>query len=97
MPSEPLEGSFFFDPQDSIYADHFPGNPVVPGSMIIQAFMLAAKELCAERRVRSICGFRFKKFLSPGKYPYRIEVFGREIRCSLLNGNSVIVTGALGL
>ncbi len=92
-----LEGSFFFDPADRIYADHFPGNPVVPGSVIIRAFMMAADKLCTEQRVRSIGAFRFKKFVSPGEYPYRIELSGRDIRCSLFSGKSVAATGTLGL
>lgn len=39
-----MEGTFFFDPKDKIYKDHFPENPVVPGSVIIHAFSLAVKK-----------------------------------------------------
>ncbi|MBU4420644.1 MAG: hypothetical protein KKH84_06520, partial [Proteobacteria bacterium] len=39
-----IKGTFYFDPSDRIYAEHFPGNPVVPGSLIIHAFLKALKE-----------------------------------------------------
>ncbi len=92
-----VEGSFFFDPEDRIYTDHFPGNPVVPGSVIIHAFMLAANKLCTERKVASISSFRFKKFISPGEYPFHIELSGRDIKCSLFSSKSLVATGRLGL
>ncbi len=92
-----LEGAFFFDPEDPIYADHFPGTPVVPGSMIIHAFMLAANKYYGVGGARLIRDFRFKKFISPGEYPYRIEVLGDHLGCSLFSGESVVATGRLGL
>ncbi len=93
----PLEGAFYFDPEDPIYRDHFPGNPVVPGSMIISAFMLAARRMGEGGSVRSVFDFRFKKFISPGEYPYRIEVLGDSLGCTLFSGKSVAATGRLGL
>ena len=101
MPSENddrqiLNGTFFFDPNDRIYTEHFPGNPVVPGSLIIHAFMLAAQKLGFCRGACSIKNFRFKKFVSPGKYAYRIEIAGENLKCSLLNGDApVVATGTL--
>jgi 3-hydroxymyristoyl/3-hydroxydecanoyl-(acyl carrier protein) dehydratase len=38
------EGNFFFDPDDGIYRTHFPGYPVVPGSLIVHAFLKAGRE-----------------------------------------------------
>lgn len=92
-----MRGSFFFDPDDAIYGDHFPGNPVVPGSMIIQAFMLAADRIGAYHGAFSISGFRFKKFISPGEYDYRIEIAGNDLKCSLFEGSSVVASGILRL
>jgi 3-hydroxyacyl-[acyl-carrier-protein] dehydratase len=36
-----LKGLFYFDPDDLIYTNHFPQNPVVPGSIIVFAFIKA--------------------------------------------------------
>lgn len=96
-PNEVREGVFFFDPQDPIYADHFPGRPVVPGSVIVHAFKVAGGSLEDEACPWSVENFRFRRFISPGEYAYRIEVAGRHLRCSLLNGLSIVATGTLEL
>jgi 3-hydroxyacyl-[acyl-carrier-protein] dehydratase len=86
-------GVLFFDPGDRIYADHFPGHPVVPGSLIIHAFMLAAHALKFAEAACSIEKFRFRKFISPGEYPYQIETSGHQLRCTLYDGTSIVATG----
>lgn len=84
---------FFFDPADRIYADHFPGNPVVPGSLIVQAFMTAGRGMgfttCA------VENFRFKKFISPGEYDFSIQVLSDRLRCELYDENKTVATGIL--
>lgn len=94
-PDEVREGVFFFDPP--IYADHFPGHPVVPGSVIVHAFLVAGGALHDAASPWSVENFRFRRFISPGEYAYRIEVAGRHLRCSLLNGPSIVATGTLEL
>jgi 3-hydroxyacyl-[acyl-carrier-protein] dehydratase len=95
---EILSGTFFFDPDDPIYTEHFPGNPVVPGSMIIHAFMLVAGKRGLNQGATSIDNFRFKRFVSPGEYPYRVEIAGKNLRCSLLDRDSqAVATGILRL
>ncbi|MEM5786205.1 MAG: hypothetical protein AAGU11_02730 [Syntrophobacteraceae bacterium] len=89
-----MEGSFFFDPDDPIYAEHFPGNPVVPGSMIIEAFMLAAFST-GQAPARAVRDFRFKRFVSPGEYRYRLEAAGTDLRCRLFDGDTVVATGVI--
>jgi 3-hydroxyacyl-[acyl-carrier-protein] dehydratase len=90
-----LKGTFVFDPADRIYADHFPGNPIVPGSMIVHAFTLAAEglEFCAGPC--SVRNFRFRRFIAPGEYSYHIEIAGDEMKCTLHDGHSVVATGVL--
>jgi 3-hydroxyacyl-[acyl-carrier-protein] dehydratase len=95
---EILNGTFFFDPADPIYAEHFPGNPVVPGSMIIHAFMLVAEKRGLYLGPVAINNFRFKRFVSPGEYPYRVEITGKNLKCSLLDhDSSTVATGTLRL
>ena len=53
MPDAPevKEGIFHFDPDDPIYRDHFPGYPVVPGSLVVQAFLDLAGDVRGDRPV----------------------------------------------
>lgn len=97
-PSESdIAGEIFFDPQDGIYADHFPGHPVVPGSLIIEAFIRvvgpALKE-CGKRW--SVENFRFRHFISPGRYVFRASGnAGGPMRCVLYDGSRVVATGII--
>ncbi len=77
------EGGFFFDPNDPIYRDHFPGNPVVPGSMIIHAFFEAIKNAGFDPDYLSAKNFKFKQFLKPGDYRYSLESEKNKIICRL--------------
>ena len=97
QPDEVREGVFFFDPQDPIYAGHFPGHPVVPGSVILQAFVVAGGGLQDAAPRWCVENFRFRRFISPGEYAYRIEVVGRRLRCSLWDEASIVATGTLQL
>lgn len=83
-----LEGGFFFDPDDFIYQNHFPGNPVVPGSMIIHAFFEAIKNAGLEPGCLSAKNFKFKYFLTPGDYRYSLEFDKNKIICRLFGEKS---------
>lgn len=90
------KGYFYFDPDDPIYRDHFPGNPVVPGSLIIHAFMEALSKLNRCEESRSITNFRFKQFLPPGRYAFRIEPKSDGgMACFLYDNGKAVVTGVL--
>jgi 3-hydroxyacyl-[acyl-carrier-protein] dehydratase len=90
-----MNGIFFFDPTDKIYADHFPGNPVVPGSLIVHAFMEASKKMGFSGKGYAIESFRFKHFISPGEYPFNIQVSSDGLRCELYQNDRTVVTGTL--
>jgi 3-hydroxyacyl-[acyl-carrier-protein] dehydratase len=89
------KGTFFFDPADRIYGEHFPGHPVVPGSLIVCAFMAAARSLMTAEPAWSMENFRFRRFIIPGEYLYEIEVLQDRLWCTLYDGESVVLTGTL--
>lgn len=90
-----MEGTFFFDPADRIYEDHFPGNPVVPGSLLVQAFIQAAGRMGLAAERYTVENFRFKKFVAPGEYPFRIQYGADRLKCELYHQNEILVTGTL--
>lgn len=91
-------GHFYFDPQDPIYKDHFPGYPVVPGSLVVSAF-LKAVQAQEGRTMTRIRNFRFRRFISPGRYAYRIEQSKvgdmAHLVCTLYDEETRLVTGTL--
>ena len=92
-----VQGTFFFDPEDLIYQFHFPGNPVVPGSVIIQAFMRTAEENGWQEYTGEVENFRFKTFVTPGKYSYSLECRDEKLYCRLFKDKKAIVTGRFRL
>jgi 3-hydroxyacyl-[acyl-carrier-protein] dehydratase len=95
---EVAQGHFIFDSQDPIYNDHFPGSPVVPGSLIVQAFVLAAGKFTADVECLKVEQFRFKRFIGPGRYAFRLDRTDRRfLRCLLLDGDIAVATGRLAI
>ena len=92
-----INGHFFFDPDDLIYNDHFPGNPIVPGSLIIQAFIDALSKNGFNQSSLIIKNFKFKQFVVPGKYNYKIYESANKIICKLFNQNSIEMVGGVFL
>jgi len=94
-----IEGTFFFDPADRIYKDHFPGNPVVPGSLIVHAFLEAGEKAVFSGDEYTIENFRFREFISPGEYSYSIRILPDHLKCQLYGNRSgvskTLVTGTI--
>ena len=94
-----INGTFYFDPDDRLYEDHFPGNSVVPGSVIVNAFLKAGKESGLWEGTSIIEDFRFKGFVSPGEHAYRIQFQTEQMKCRLFETDSdsskTLVTGTL--
>lgn len=89
------QGVFYFDPADPIYVDHFPGHPVVPGSLIVWAFTQAMEKTGHATDRIGIEPFRFKRFISPGSYPYRIEETESGLKCSLFHNDQTVAQGTI--
>jgi 3-hydroxyacyl-[acyl-carrier-protein] dehydratase len=96
-PESDIAGEIFFDPQDSIYPDHFPGHPVVPGSLIIEAFIRVVGPILKDNQKSWVVeNFRFRHFISPGRYAFRVS--GKAdgpMQCMLYDGSRVVATGIL--
>jgi 3-hydroxyacyl-[acyl-carrier-protein] dehydratase len=89
------EGVFYFHPDDGVYKDHFPECPVVPGSLVVHAFLEAAAEAGFSSDYLTIENFRFREFLSPGHYAYRIELEENRLKCLIYRREKILVTGVL--
>lgn len=93
-----FKGEFFFDPEDKIYKDHFPGNPIVPGSLIIYAFLKKVGEIKNHPfHEISIENFRFRIFIRPGIYDYEITETDKILKCILFSENKKAATGIIKL
>ncbi|MCU0822654.1 MAG: hypothetical protein MUC95_09330 [Spirochaetes bacterium] len=90
-----IKGTFFFDPADKIYGDHFPSGPVVPGCIIIHAFLDAARDILENNDNLLIKNFRFTKFISPGEYNFDIDSQAGLLKCRLFSNDKSIVTGEI--
>lgn len=88
-------GTFFFDPGDLIYKDHFPGNPTVPGTQIIRAFMESVKRMAPSANHFTIDNFKFRRFIKPGEYRYRIRQQPGFFSCELFDGENPVASGRL--
>lgn len=91
-----IKGIIQFDSNDKIYNDHFPGNPIVPGSLIINSLLqiLLSKPKKCDNRNYTPCNFRFKSFVTPGKdYFYTIDLVESKAVCKLYDETNVYTTG----
>ena len=90
-----MKGIFIFDPGDEIYKDHFPACPVVPGSMIVNAFMEACRRGGMGGESFRIQNFKFKRFIRPGNYSYLMEPVLDGVQCVLYEKGDVVASGKI--
>jgi 3-hydroxyacyl-[acyl-carrier-protein] dehydratase len=90
-----ITGTFFFDPADRIYRDHFPAHPVVPGTQIVRAFMEAIRRAMPTANRLAIDHFRFRQFVVPGEYAYRIQSGEKGLACEMFDQDRIVATGRM--
>ena len=94
-----IKGIFYFDPADRIYQDHFPGNPLVPGSVIVNAFLTAGREAGFIKEKCIIKNFRFKSFVTPGEHGFSMQIMSDQMKCRLHQetacASKTLVTGTI--
>jgi 3-hydroxyacyl-[acyl-carrier-protein] dehydratase len=92
-----ITGTVYFDPDEEIYRDHFPGRPVVPGTLILQGFLAALAGHGLKGQRLAVESLRFKRFLSPGAYTYCIRLTRGGARCALMEAGGKAAVGTLVL
>ncbi|MES9942055.1 MAG: hypothetical protein ABW104_12445 [Candidatus Thiodiazotropha sp. 6PLUC2] len=79
-------------------AGHFPGNPIVPGTLILERVIELLAKRYAEHRVNEIVNVKFMQPLMPGQdFDLSAEEKGDLIIFKCVVGNITIVTGKLAL
>jgi 3-hydroxymyristoyl/3-hydroxydecanoyl-(acyl carrier protein) dehydratase len=94
-----FEGEFCVSPGHPAIPGHFPGNPVVPGVLVLDQVLDAASAAAGrEMHVTSIEQLKFLSPLLPGEN-CRVtgELHTRTLRFSATRGDTVIARGTLGI
>ena len=90
-----VQGCVHFDPEDPVYADLFPGHPVVPGSLIVWAFGQVLEKTGFDPAEIRLEQFRFRRFVEPGSYRYTIAWTEHGLRCTLFDGDRIVAQGVV--
>ncbi|MEN6485233.1 MAG: hypothetical protein ABFD98_10150 [Syntrophobacteraceae bacterium] len=80
---------FFFDPLNPVFPDHFPGYPVIPGSLLLACMQRAAEWRNGSTtrpawRLTGIRNARFIRFGRPGWVNVEVDA------CAFRDGGAVI-------
>ncbi|UTF51749.1 hypothetical protein NLA06_07655 [Desulfomicrobium sp. ZS1] len=92
---DPLRLSVSFDRADACFNGHFPGNPVVPGSLIAGLCMQVIAQHRGRREPLRIHRFSFSRFASPGTYALGIEEQGDTYLCTLRRDDTIFAQGRI--
>lgn len=89
-----LKGTINFDSKDLIYNVHFPGNPVVPGSLILGTFVDILSSETGASGI-TVNNFNFSRFVNPGNYRYTITFSDNTATCRLFKNDEVLSRGKI--
>lgn len=92
---DPLRLTATFEPDDSCFHEHFPGNPVVPGSLVVGLCMQALREHRSETGPLLLKRFSFSRFASPGSYDLCIAKQESGYQCTLSQGELIFAQGRI--
>jgi 3-hydroxymyristoyl/3-hydroxydecanoyl-(acyl carrier protein) dehydratase len=68
-----FEVSCVIEKEHPALAGHFPGNPIVPGALILDEVVVAARQWRGQLRVKKIVSAKFSSPLKPGR-PFSIKL-----------------------
>jgi 3-hydroxyacyl-[acyl-carrier-protein] dehydratase len=91
----PLRLAVRFEPDDACFNEHFPQNPVVPGSLVAGLCLKAMREHLGRTGRLVIERFSFSRFASPGAYTLDIEEQGDTCLCTLSSDDTVFARGRI--
>jgi 3-hydroxyacyl-[acyl-carrier-protein] dehydratase len=91
----PLRLAVRFDPGDACFHEHFPGNPVVPGSLIAGLCMQAMREYLGRTGRLVIERFSFSRFAPPGAYTLGIDESDGGCLCTLSRDETIFARGRI--
>ncbi len=82
------------------FADHFPGNPIVPGALLLQWLCQALQSHFPGRRVATIKSLKFLETLAPGDCCRLVLTAGAtsgQCKLQLRRGELTVCRGAVEL
>jgi 3-hydroxymyristoyl/3-hydroxydecanoyl-(acyl carrier protein) dehydratase len=87
-------------PAHPCFADHFAGNPIVPGALLLQWLCQQLQLHYPGQRVSTIMSLKFLKTLGPGDRCRLVLTAGAktgQLKLQVLRGGSTVCQGVLKL
>jgi len=82
-------------PDDACFHEHFPDNPVLPGSLVAALSLQVVREDFGRTDALRVERFTFRRFAAPGAYELRITADDGAFRCRLLQENIIHAEGRI--
>ena len=89
----PLRMSVLFEPDDPCFREHFPGNPMVPGSLVTGLFLALIAHFHERPGQLLIRRISFSRPAMPGAYELSIVDSGTEFQCTLTQDATLFAHG----
>lgn len=93
--SSPLRMTVRFEPGDACFHEHFPNNPVVPGSLVAGLCLQAMREHLGHTGTLTIERFSFSRFAPPGAYTLDIDDDDGACLCTLSREDTIFARGRI--